>query len=153
VRRTAVIVVLVVLAAATAYETAVAAGWIAMGTEPGGGRRGDSAVRIAVVVALFAGALLCLSGDPRPRPLPALLAPAGVAYLVARFYSYDPYYLPALRRISDQGEVAPPVIYALVAVTAAVFVLSLLRPRVGLRAAAALLLVSMAVSALEGAGH
>jgi hypothetical protein len=45
------------------------------------------------------------------------------------------------------------VIYALVAVTAAVFVLSLLRPRVGLRAAAALLLVSMAVSALEGAGH
>jgi hypothetical protein len=72
---------------------------------------------------------------------------------VARFYSYDPYYLPALRRISDQGEVAPPVIYALVAVTAAVFVLSLLRPRVGLRAAAALLLVSMAVSALEGAGH
>jgi hypothetical protein len=153
VRRLAVVAVLLVLAAATAYETAVAAGWIAMGSEPGGGPRGDSAVRIAVVVALFVGALLCLSGDPRPRPLPALLAPAGVAYVVARFYSYDPYYLPTLRRMSDLGEVAPPVIYALVAVTAAVFVLSLVRPRIGLRAAAALLLVSMAVSALEGAGH
>ena len=55
--------------------------------------------------------------------------------------------------MSDQGEVAPPVIYALVAATAAVFVLSLLRPRVGLRAAAPLLVDSMAVSALEGAGH
>lgn len=152
-RRSAVIVVLIALAAATAYDVAIAAGWIAMRAEPGNSPRGYDVVRVVAVVALFAGALLCLSGDPRPRPLPALLAPMGVAYVVARFYSYDPYYLPALRRISDHGEVAAPVLYALVAVTAAVLVLSLIRPRIGLRAAAALLFVSMVLSALEGAGH
>jgi hypothetical protein len=153
VRRTAVVVVLLVLAAAAAYDAAIALGWIGMGTVSGFGPRGYDVVHVAAFAALFVATVLCLPGDPHPRPLPALLAPAGVAFVVARFYSYDAYYLPALRRMSDHGEVAPAIVYMLVVAAIVVLALSLTRPHVGLRAAAALLFVSMIVAVLEDAGH
>ena len=61
-----------------------------------------------------------------------LLAPAAAAFLVARFYTFDPYYLPTLRRASDGGLVAPEVVYLLAGLALVAGLLVRLRPRVGL---------------------
>ena len=41
----------------------------------------------------------------RPEPVAALLAPAAAAFLVAYFFTFDPYYAPSERRYSDGGAV------------------------------------------------
>jgi hypothetical protein len=100
--RPIVLAVLVVLTAA-AYEAAAAFGWLSVGPEPGQAPVGNGLVLGAALLALIAGAGLCVlyASHRRPRAdaLGSLIAPTAAAFVVARFYSFDPYYAPTLRRM------------------------------------------------------
>jgi len=52
---------------------------------------------------LLAGSLGHTASHLVPAGLVSLLSLAAVSFVVARFYSYDPYYAPTLRRMSDGG--------------------------------------------------
>jgi hypothetical protein len=140
-----------VLLGAACYEAAVALGALDVGPLPGDGPPGSGVVIGAAWVALvLAAGLVAVSPQ---RPLVWLLAPAAAALVVARFYSYDPYYAPARRRMSDGGAVDGSWV-ALLCV-AAVFAAAAVptRPRVGRVATVTVLLLSFATVAFEGAGH
>jgi hypothetical protein len=143
-------VVLVVLAACTVHQVAVAAGWLAIGRQSGEDPTGTTAVVIAALVALIAGATAL--GVRVPSRLAPLVPLAAVAFVVARFYSFDAYYAPALRRMSDGGLVAPGLIYALIMATVVVAALMTKRPRAA-PAGAGLLVVLAFVALVESAGH
>ena len=149
--------ILAVLAAATAYQAAVALGWLAVGPDPGQAPAGNDLVLGAAVLALVAGAGLCLvhawAPLSRVNASGSLLAPAGAAFALARFYTYDPYYAPTLRRMSDDGLVADSWVYLLVGLALLAAVLVRIRPRAGLGATALVLLLSAFTALAEGAGH
>jgi hypothetical protein len=143
-------VVLVVLAACTLHQVAVAAGWLAIGPQSGDDPTGTTAVVIAALVALVAGAVVL--GARIPSRLAPLVPLAAVSFVVARFYSFDSYYAPALRRMSDGGLVAPWLIYLLTA--AAVVVAALMTKWPAVAPAGALVVLFSALPALvESAGH
>jgi hypothetical protein len=143
-------IVLVVLTACTLQQVAVAAGLIAMGPQSGDDPTGTTAAVIAALVALFAGAI-ALGTRLRSRLKP-LVPLAAVAFVVARFYTFDAYYAPALRRMSNGGLVAPGVIYLLIA--ASVVIAALIAERPSTAPVGSLLLVVLAFVALvESAGH
>jgi hypothetical protein len=150
-------ILVAVLAAASAYETAVALGWVELGREPGAGPAGGDVVLVAALLALLAGVVHCWRRAVRGggvAGLPeALLGPAAVAFVAARFYSYDPYYLPTLRRMSDDGVVADRWILLLVVLAVLAALVTRLRPRAGLGATATLLFVSALTAFWEDAGH
>jgi hypothetical protein len=143
-------VVLVVLAACTLHQVAVAASWIAMGPQGGDDPAGTTAAIVAALVAMVAGAV-ALGATVRSRLAP-LVPLAAVAFVVARFYSFDSYYAPARRRMSDGGLVAPGLIYALIMAGLVVAALMTKRPRAA-PAGAALLVVLAFVALVESAGH
>ena len=121
-----------------------------MGPQSGDDPTGTTAVVVAALVALISGAI-ALGTRLRSRLAP-LVPLAAVAFVVARFYTFDSYYAPTLRRMSDGGLVAPGVIYALIAT--AVVVAALIAKWPAAAPAGALLLVLSAVLALaESAGH
>jgi hypothetical protein len=149
--------ILAVLAAATAYEAAVGLGWLAVGPEPGEAPPGNGLVLGAAVLALVAGAGLCLVHAWAPLPQldasGSLLAPAAGAFALARFYTYDPYYAPTLRRMSDDGLVADSWVYMLIGLALLAAVLVRIRPRAGLGATSLVLVLSAFTALAEGAGH
>jgi hypothetical protein len=149
--------VLAVLAAASAYEAAVALGWLAVGPQPGQAPPGNGLVLGAAVLALVAEAALCVVYASRPRPradgLGSLLAPAAAAFVVARFHTYDPYYAPALRRMSDDGLIPDAWVYTLVGLALIAAVLARTRPRLGLSLSALVLLLSAFTALAVGLGH
>jgi hypothetical protein len=133
------------------YEAAVAAGAIDLGAQPGEGPTGGGLVLALALLALFAGGGLLAAGV-RSAVAP-LVPPAAVAFVLARFLTYDPYYAPTLRRMSDHGLVSPVWIAAL-GVSALVAALLLCRRSRGGGPLAAVLLLLAALTALgEGAGH
>jgi hypothetical protein len=156
-RRPVDVAVLAVLAAAAAYEAAVALGWLEVGPEPGQAPPGDGLMLAAAVFALVVGACLCVAYAVRPRlpadALASLLAPAAAAFVVARFYTFDPYYAPTLRRISDDGLVADAWVYTLVGLAVLAGALVRIRPRLGLSATAFVLMLSAVTALAAGLGH
>ena len=150
--RTAGWLVVVVLVAAAAYELALALG--AGSTAP---RHGDDVSGSVLVVglALLAMLVAALIGSfPGARPWPAaLLAPAAAAFLVAFFFTYDPYYAPDLRRYSDGGNVAGRWIALVAVVALADGVLTRLQPRLGRVMTPAVLVVLALTTVLAGDGH
>jgi hypothetical protein len=115
-RAWAPVAVLCVLAAATAYEALVALGVIGLGSEPGEGPQGEGTILLIAVGAMLVEAgLAVLAAAGLRLPYVGLFAPAAAAVLVARFYTFDPYYLPTLRRMSDGGLLSPVLVYGLVA--------------------------------------
>jgi hypothetical protein len=145
-------VLVAVLAAAACYEAAVALGLLDVGPLPGQGPPGEEAVLLPALAALLVGTGLVIVASA--RPLAWLLAPAAAALVVARFFSFDPYYAPVLRRMSDGGAVSPAWVAFLAA--AALTAGGLLR--IGLRRSgaflsAAILVLSFATVLFEGAGH
>jgi hypothetical protein len=150
-RRTLVFaIVLTILAACTLHQVAVAAGWLAVGRQPGDGPAGTTVVVIAALAALLAGAIAL--GLRIRSGLAPLVPVAAAAFVVARFYSFDPYYALALRRMSDGGLVAPGLIYALLVAAVAVAALMVKRPSAA-PAGAGLLVVSALLALAEDAGH
>jgi hypothetical protein len=143
-------VVLVVLAVCTLHQVAVAAGWLAIGPQGGDDPTGTTAAIIAALVAMITAAISL--GARVPSRLAPLVPLAAVAFVVARFYSFDSYYAPTLRRMSDGGLVAPWLIYLLI--VAAVVVAALIRKWPSAAPLGAVLLVFSALLALaESAGH
>jgi hypothetical protein len=155
--RALALAVLFVLTAAAAYEAAVALGWLDVGPEPGQAPVGNDLVLGAALLALIAGAGLCAVyaslRKPRADGLETLLAPAAASFVVARFYSFDPYYAPTLRRMSDDGLVPDAWVYALVSLALLAAVLTRVRPRIGRGLTALVLLLTTFTALAEGGGH
>ena len=150
-------VLVAVLASAAVYEAAVALRWLEMGLVPGEGPAGEGWVRLAAFAAALVASLLCVAfarrPEARPRAVAPLVAPAAVAFCVARFYTFDPYYLPTMRRMSEGGAVAGWWIVALVVAAALAAVLTRFEPKTGLLLTSPVLVLSALTAAFEGAGH
>jgi hypothetical protein len=147
--------ILAVLAAGAAYETAVALGWISLGTQPGEGPPFEGLVLVAALIAMLVGALVswALSDGGRSSTAVALLAAVASAFVVARFYGFDPYYLPTLRRYSNAGTFPPAWVYTVAGLGVLASLLCFARPRVGLVLSGAALLVCAFTSIFLGTGH
>jgi hypothetical protein len=145
-------VLVAVLAVAACYEAAVALRLLDVGPLSGQGPPGEDAVLLPALVALLVGTGLVIVASK--RPLAWLLAPAAAALVVARFFSFDPYYAPVLRRMSDGGVVSPAwVAFVAADALAAGALLRLGFRRSGAFLSAAVLLLSFATVVFEGAGH
>ena len=83
----------------------------------------------------------------------ALFAPAAAAFVTTRFYTYDPYYLPSLRRYSDDGAAGADWILGMLAAALVVGGLARLLPRVGSIGTACILPLLAMTSLLASAGH
>jgi hypothetical protein len=144
-----------VLAAATAYEALVALGVIELGSLPGDDPPGAGIVLAAAVVSMLGGAAFALGmgGFGGRSSTAELLSPAAAAFLVARFFTFDPYYAPALRRYSDSGLVSPLLVAVLVLVALAAAVLTHARPRAGLLLTAPVVLACALTALLMAVGH
>jgi hypothetical protein len=140
------------LFAAAAYELALALGAGSLGREPGEGVAGSGVVQAVAFLAMLAAVVLGPFSSSRPWPA-ALFAPAAAAYLVAFFFTYDPYFAPQLRRYSDGGNVAGRWIAVVAAVAVANAVLTRLQPRIGSFMTSAVVLLVLVTTVLAGAGH
>jgi uncharacterized membrane protein YbaN (DUF454 family) len=141
------------LLTAAAYEVALALGAGSLGPEPGEGIAGSAAVEVVALLAMFAAAALGLFHTVHPWRGAALFAPTAVAFLVAFFFTYDPYFAPHLRRYSDGGAVPGHWIAIVAAVAVAVGVLTGLRPRVGAAMTSAVVFIVIVTTVLAGDGH
>lgn len=137
--------VAVVLVACAAYETVLALGWVSLGADSGSDAPGADATVIVTLLAMLAAAVLLAV---RPTRAALALAPLAVLVVLARLFTYDAYYAPTLRRMSDGGLVSPWWI-ALLAVAAALTAVSR-----RLAPVAVVVLVAAAGTLLvESAGH
>jgi hypothetical protein len=132
--QTAALAILLVLLAAAGYETAVALGWISVGTEPGEGARYEGLVMISAALAMLAAVLVALVAAARPQwsASAALFAVAAAAVMVAHYYTFDTYYLPTLTRYSDSGPFSSTWVYSLALAGALASLLVRARPLIGL---------------------
>jgi hypothetical protein len=130
--RIVVVATLGVLVLATGYEALVAFGVIELGSLPGEGPPGELTIAlIAVLTMLVAAGLALIAALGARVPFLYLLPPAAAAFLVARFSTFDPYYLPTLRRYSDDGMLPPELVYAVVALAVGAALLTLFHRRAG----------------------
>ena len=104
-------------------------------------------------LAMVGGSMLEVAFAFRPRAVAALLAPAAAAFMVAVFFTYDPYYAPNLRRYSDGGAVAGSWIAFVAGLTVAAAVLTRFRPRAGAVVSAALIWLVLLTTVAAGDGH
>jgi hypothetical protein len=145
------------LGVATVYETVVAAGALSIGSVPGEGTPGDELVFVCGFLALPVGAGAALAGalgrHVASRLALTLLAPAGFAFVIARFFGFDPYYAPTLRRYSDNGTVPASWIVALGVSTLLAALLTRVVPRAGAVLTAGALLVCALTAVATGVGH
>lgn len=152
-----VLAVVGALTGAALYETAVALGVISLGVVPGDGPPAEGAILLVGVVAALAGSGLAAAYAACPYPIPralvGLLAPAGAAFLIARFYTHDPYYLPTLRRMSDDGLVSVSWVFLLAAAAVAAGLLTVVSRRAGMGLTAVLLPLSALTALAAGLGH
>jgi hypothetical protein len=152
----AALVVLVLLGAAI-YEAAIALGWLAIGPLPGEGHAEEEQVLLIAVAAQLAGAVLAAAFalEPRMKATAAefMIPLSAAAFMSARFYTFDPYYAPTLRRMSDDGFVAPWWVFTLVACSLLAATLTIARPRVGLSAVAIVVPLCGLTAFAMGLGH
>ena len=117
--------------------------------------RGDTAANtlsfVAVLVMLLGTGVAALS-IPFDRPVRAIAfyAPSAAFFALARFYTYDSYFSPTLRRYADDGAVQPVWMFLLVAAAVVVAVLVWLLPRTGAVATAVVLVLLAGTTALMG---
>jgi hypothetical protein len=139
------------LFSAAAYELALALGAGSLGPEPGEGVAGSGAVEVVALLVMLAAAVLAPVAGLRPWPA-ALFAPAAAAYLVAFYFTYDPYFAPNLRRYSE-GNVGGRWIVVVVVVALANGVLTQLQPRIGRATTSIAVLVVLLAAVFAGDGH
>ncbi len=149
-----------VIAVGAVYELAVAVGLIALGPQPGDAPAGSAqVVGLSVVALLLTGVLLlgATLSSPARAAWGTLAAPlAGAvagAFLVARFYSYDPYYAPYPRRMSDGGLVAGRWVALVVVATLAAGILARRWPRAASAVTAVGVWTIALTAAVAGLGH
>jgi hypothetical protein len=134
------VAILVVLLAVTCYEALVFLDLVPLGAQPGDGPAGEKAVIAVGFAALLLAAALCWLAASRPEASgewsALFVAPMGAAVTTLRFYTFDPYYLPTLRRMSEGGFVPIPWLFLLVAAALLSVALTFLRRTAGLRVTA-----------------
>jgi hypothetical protein len=140
------------LFAAAAYELALALGAGSPGAEPGDGVAGSGVVQLVAVLSMVAAAVLAPFADVRPWPA-ALFASAAAAFLVAFFFTYDPYFAPDLRRYSEDGAVAGRWIAVVAVVALGNGVLTRLQPWIGRFTTSGVLFVVVLTTVFAGNGH
>ena len=145
------LLLLVLILMGAAYEAAIALEWVSIGEVPGEGAPGEGAVLLVSVLAALAGIAVSIFAI-RGNRLVAGLAPATATLMVARFYSFDPYYAPTLRRASEGGIVAAGWVYALVATALLAGLLAAMRPRLAFLGAPVMLLCVFTTVFVHG-GH
>ena len=145
-----------VLFGGAAYSLADALGWLTLSPVPGVGPPHDDLVGVAALLAFLVGtatlAYAAWFGEVGGLAAPVFCL-AGAAYVVAAFYTFDPYYAPTLRRMSQGGAVSAGWLYLL---TAAIVVAALawFAGRRRSMAVAPVLLFLCGLTALwEPAGH
>jgi hypothetical protein len=145
----------VVITVGAAYEAAVAFGWVPLGDAPGEGPRFGSVFFPAALLAMLVGAPLSwvLAAKGRVSSSASFLAVAGVAFMVAAYNGFDPYYLPTLRRYSDDGSFPPAWVYTIAAAGLAASLLCFLGRRFGLILTGPILLFCAFTSLFLGVGH
>jgi hypothetical protein len=136
---------------AAAYELALALGAGSIGPEPGEGVPGSGAVLVVALLGMVAASGLSLSYRTRPWPA-ALFAPAAAAFLVAFYFTYDPYFAPTLRRYSE-GNVGAAWIAVVAVVALADGVLTRLQPRIGRVMTSVVVFGVLVTTVLAGDGH
>lgn len=145
---------LLALVGAAAFEAAVALQWIPVGTEPGGNARFEGLVMTLVLLALVAGIVdsLVLAIQGR-RSVPAALFPIAAALMmIARYYTFDTYYLPDLTRYSESDPFPPSWVYGVALASLPASLLSVAKPRLGFVLGAAVLFLCLATASLFGIG-
>jgi hypothetical protein len=145
-------VVIGLLAAAAAYELALALGAGSIGPEPGDDVAGSGVVHVLALLAMLAAVVLGIGSSMHPWRGAALLTPTAAAFLVSFYITYDPYFAPALRRYSE-GNVAGAWIAGVAIAAIAVGVLTWLRPRRGASLTSVMVLVVFVTTVLAGDGH
>jgi hypothetical protein len=152
--RLVALVTLGFLAFATTYEALVASGVIELGSLPGEGPPGEQTIAlIAVLTMLVAAGVALFAAFGARVPLLALLPPAAAAFLVARFYTFDPYYLPTLRRFSDDGMLPPVLVYGTLALAVGVALLTRANQRVGAALSVPVILACALFAQVVVGGH
>jgi hypothetical protein len=145
------------LVAGATYQATVALGFLAMGKGPGGEPAGSEIVALTVLLAFVIGIIASVScafrRDTEWKSVAPLIAPASAAFVVADFYTFDSYFLPTLRRFSEDGVVAGRWIVALVVIALVASALSKLRPRISIFVTSILLVLGAYTSMIEGMGH
>lgn len=144
-----------VLVAAAAYEVGLVLWGSYAGLQPGEEPGGEATVSSLAVLAMLVGVIVAVVCAVRSR-VPwavALFAPAAAAFVIARFYSYDPYYFPTLRRYSDGGAVSDSWILTMVGLSIIVGAFSLLSPRSGSIATSLMLPLLLFTLFVTGIGH
>ena len=124
---------------------------LAAGQRPVGQTVAEAVAALALVLA-FA---LAIGGAVRRAPTwaSALFAPAGGAFVLAHYFTYDPYYFPTLRRYSDGGIL--PLWWLIVVVAGSILagLLARHRPRSGSYTTSLILLVVFVTFIWMGTGH
>jgi uncharacterized membrane protein YbaN (DUF454 family) len=116
-----------------------------------GGAEPDTLAFVAILVMVVGTALAAFSiRFEHPVRAVAFYAPSAAAFALARFYAYDSYYSPTLRRYADGGTVQPAWMYLLVAAAVVAGVLTWLRPRTGAVATGVVLVALAVTTALMG---
>jgi hypothetical protein len=149
-----------VLALGALYEAAIALGILDIGPQPGDDPAGYApiiaSVMVALVVAgvlLFVGGAVTPLGADWPTILVQLLDIAAVGFVIVRWYSYDAYYAPSLRRMSDGGLIPGIWIVGLAAIAAAAVLTAPRNSRAGLLLSGAATWISAFTALLAAGGH
>jgi hypothetical protein len=157
IRARALAAVVLLLTVAALYETAIALQIIPMGKVAGKGAAGEWYVLWVALLAMLLGSLISLSRVASRRvewrSVALLVAPAAAAFVAARFFTFDDYYLPTLRRMSDGGNVAGSWIVALVVLALLAAFVTRFLPRIGTAATSFVLLASAVLAVGVGIGH
>ncbi len=147
----------VVLFAAAAFELALALGLVGSysGSVPGQGVEGEETVAGVAYLTMLVGSVVAVvhAFAPRVPRAVALFAPAAAAFMITRFYTYDPYYLPSLRRYSDDTGAWAYWVLGMLALALVVGFLTRRLPRVGSIATGCVLPLLWITSLLASAGH
>jgi hypothetical protein len=146
---------LLAITAGAGYEAAVALKWISLRDLPGEEAPYFGLFYTAALIALLVGSVVSwtLAWRLENNVFVALLGVAAAALVIASFYAYDPYYLPAMQRYSEGGMSSPTWVYAVAGLGLMSTVLCLTRPRVGFAVNGPTLLLCAFTVTFLGVGH
>jgi hypothetical protein len=123
-------ILVAVLLVGAVYELALALGAGSGSARAGNDVDGASSILVAAYLGMPVGAIVAGIDAVGPASAAgvALLAPAAAAFLLAFFFTYDPYYAPVLERNSERDVVSLAWVPLLALAAGSVGVLARIRP-------------------------
>jgi hypothetical protein len=145
---------LLAVVAGAVYEAGVALEWISVGDVPDEGGPYQGFFFLAALLGLLGGSVVSFvyAWRGRDNVFVALLGSAAAGLVIARFYSFDLYYLPTKIRYSESGAFSAWWIYAVAGIALLSTVFCLARPRVGLIANVLILVLCAFTVTFVGVG-